>query len=173
MTEGTQRIIEIVKTLKSFAMLDEAELQKVDIHEGLEDTLKLIQHEISPSIKIIKNYGNIPEISCFPAQLNQVFLNVLINAIQSIDDHGEIRIMTCRENDKVRVDIKDTGVGIPEENLKKIFDPGFTTKGVGVGTGLGLSICYQIIQDHKGEISVKSRVGDGTTFTIILPIDMK
>jgi len=173
MTEGMQRIIEIVKTLKSFAMLDEAELQKVDIHEGLEDTLKLIQHEISPSIKIIKNYGNIPDISCFPAQLNQVFLNVLINAIQSIDDHGEIRIITCRENDNVSVDIKDTGVGIPEENMKKIFDPGFTTKGVGVGTGLGLSICYQIIQDHKGEISVKSRVGDGTTFTIILPIDMK
>lgn len=173
MTEGTKRIIEIVKKLRSFARLDEAEFQKFDIHEALEDTLMLIQHEISPDITITKKYGDIPNILCSPRQLNQVFLNVLINAIQAIDDQGEVGILTYRENDMVYVTIKDTGVGIPEKNLMKIFDPGFTTKGVGVGTGLGLSICYQIIQDHKGEISVESQVGTGTTFTIILPIDLK
>jgi signal transduction histidine kinase len=102
-----------------------------------------------------------------------VFLNLLVNAKQAIEGDGDITITTSRSDDKVRIEIKDNGRGIPEEQVTKIFDPGFTTKGVGVGTGLGLSICYQIIQDHKGEIIVGSKVGEGTTFTIVLPINLE
>ena len=120
-----------------------------------------------------KNYGNIPPISCFPGQLNQVFLNLLINSKQAIKGKGTIDITTFAKNSKVYIVFKDDGIGIPKENLKKVFDPGFTTKGRGVGAGLGLSICYQIIQDHRGEIKVESELRKGTTFTIILPMDLE
>jgi len=169
---GTERVINIVKRLRSFARLDEAELKKAVIHEGLEDTLTLIHHELKHNITVHREYGDIPAISCFPGQLNQVFLNILINAKQAINGKGEITITTFTKNNKVHVSIKDTGNGISNEDLKKVFDPGFTTKGVGVGTGLGLSICYQIIQDHKGEIKLESEIGKGTTFTVILPPDL-
>lgn len=169
---GTDRVVNIVRRLRSFARLDEAELKKVNIHEGLEDTLTLIHHEIKHNITLTRRFGDIPEISCFPGRLNQVFLNILINAKQAIKDKGEITISTFVRDGKVCVEIADTGVGIPEENLARIFDPGFTTKGVGVGTGLGLSICYQIIQDHRGDIQVASQVGKGTRFTIILPMNL-
>ncbi len=170
---GTERVTNIVKRLKSFARLDEAELKTVDIHEGLEDTLTLIHHEIKHNITVIRNFGNIPPISCYPSQLNQVFLNLLINSKQAIKGKGTINLTTFAENNRVYIEIKDSGIGIPKENLTKIFDPGFTTKGTGVGAGLGLSICYQIIQDHRGEIKVESNMGKGTTFTIILPMDLK
>ncbi|MFC2165715.1 PAS domain S-box protein, partial [Acidobacteriota bacterium] len=170
---GTERVTTIVKRLKSFARLDEAELNTVDIHEGLEDTLTLIQHEIKHNITITKNFGDIPRISCFPGQLNQVFLNLLINCKQAIKGKGTIDLTTYARDNKVYVVIKDSGVGIPKEKLAKIFDPGFTTKGSGVGTGLGLSICYQIIQDHRGKIEAASEVGKGSTFTIILPMDLE
>jgi signal transduction histidine kinase/DNA-binding response OmpR family regulator len=169
---GTERVINIVRRLRSFARLDEAEVKEVDIHEGLEDTLTLAYHELKHRVTVHKNFGDLPRISCYPGRLNQVFLNMIVNANQAIKDRGELTITTYRKNDKVYIEIKDTGVGIPKKNLKKIFDPGFTTKGVGVGTGLGLSICYRIIQDHQGEIKVKSDVGMGTTFTIILPMDL-
>src|SRR5690606_14426829 len=130
---GTDRVVNIVRRLRSFARLDEAELKKVNIHEGLEDTLTLIHHEIKHNITLTRRFGDIPEISCFPGRLNQVFLNILINAKQAIKDKGEITISTFVRDGKVCVEIADTGVGIPEENLARIFDPGFTTKGVGVG----------------------------------------
>jgi len=170
---GTERVINIVRRLKSFARLDEAELKTVDIHEGLEDTLILIHHEIKHNITVKKNYGDVPPISCFPGQLNQIFLNLFINSKQAIKDKGMITITTFTKDNKAYIAIKDDGVGIPKENLKKIFDPGFTTKGRGVGAGLGLSICYQIIQDHRGEIKVESELGKGTMFTIILPKDLE
>ncbi len=166
---GTDRVTNIVRRLRSFARLDEAEIKTVDVHEGLEDTLTLIHHEIKRNIKVIRNFGEIPPIACFPGQLNQVFLNILMNAKQAIQDTGEITITTYHKDNRVHITIKDNGIGIPEENLKNIFDPGFTTKGVGVGTGLGLSICYKIIQAHHGEIHVESEVGKGTMFTIIIP----
>ncbi|NOR14368.1 MAG: hypothetical protein GQ544_01555 [Candidatus Aminicenantes bacterium] len=169
---GTERVIDIVKRLRSFARLDEAELKDADIHEGLEDTLTIIHHQIKDKVTLFKNYGEIPKISCFPGRLNQVFLNLLINAKQAMKDGGEIHISTFLKDDKVYIKIQDNGEGIPQESLGKVFDPGFTTKGVGVGTGLGLSICYQIIQDHLGEIRVESEVDKGTTFTIILPTDL-
>ena len=111
-------------------------------------------------------------MACFPGRLNQVYLNLLINSKQAIKDKGEIRITTSQKGGNVKIEFKDNGNGIPKDKLKKIFDPGYTTKGVGVGTGLGLSIVYQIIQDHKGTISVESEVGKGTTFTIIFPMNL-
>ncbi len=169
---GTERVTGIVRSLRSFARLDEAELKEVDIHEGIDNTLMLVHHDVKSRIEVVKEYGDIPPIVCYPSRLNQVFLNLLVNASQAIEGEGEIRIRTYMEDEKVHIAIRDSGVGIPEENLGKVFDPGFTTKGVGVGTGLGLSICYQIVQDHRGEIEVESRVGEGTTFTVILPTDL-
>ena len=171
-TTGSDRVTNIVKSLRSFARLGEAELKEVDIHEGIEDTLTLIYHDLKNRIKVIKHFGEIPPVVCYPRRLNQVFLNILVNAKQAVEVTGEISITTFQKDHKVHVAIRDNGVGIPEENLEKVFDPGFTTKGVRVGTGLGLSICYQIIRDRKGEIKVESRVGEGSTFTVMLPMDL-
>lgn len=173
---GTDRVIDIITRLRSFARLDEAELKTVDIHKGLEDTLVLIHNEIKHHITLVKDYGRIPPVSCYPGQLNQVFLNLLINGKQAILAHkerGTITIKTFNRKDRVVIQFTDDGVGIPKENLHKIFDPGFTTKGVGVGTGLGLSICYQIVKNHRGEIRAVSSPGKGSTFTIEIPIDLE
>jgi len=170
---GTERVTNLVQRLKSFARLDEAELKTVDIHDGLEETLTLIHHELKQYITVKRKYGNIPPVSCFPSMLNQVFLNLLINSRQAIKEKGTIEISTFVKDTKVHIVIKDNGRGISNESLQKIFDPGFTTKGRGVGTGLGLSISYQIIQQHRGEIKVESVLGKGSTFTVILPMDLE
>ena len=166
------RIINIVSSLRNFARLDEAERKRVNIHEGLDGSLVLVHHQLKSRIEVVKDYGELPEIECFPNQLNQVFMNLLVNAAQAIPGRGTISIKTLHQGNEVQIKISDTGVGIPRENMRKIFDPGFTTKGVGVGTGLGLSICYKIIQDHRGRIAVESEVGRGTTFTITLPVSI-
>jgi two-component system, NtrC family, sensor kinase len=166
---ATDRLMSVVGSLKNFARVDEAELKKADLHEGIESTLTIVQHQLKDRIRVEKQYGNIPLVECHPNRLNQVFMNLLVNAAQAIRGEGTITITTARKGDSVRISISDTGVGIPPENVSKIFDPGFTTKGVGVGTGLGLSICYKIIEEHQGKIDVES--GDqGTTFTITLPL---
>jgi signal transduction histidine kinase len=164
------RIAKIVRSLKNFARLDEAEFQRADLHEGLDSTLTLVHHELRNRAIVLKDYGNLPLVYCSPNQLNQVFMNLFINASQAIDGKGEIRISTRADDAKVCIRIADNGKGILPEHLPKIFDPGFTTKGSGVGTGLGLSICYNIIQKHKGSITVESEPGQGTEFTITLPI---
>jgi signal transduction histidine kinase len=161
-----------VRRLRSFARLDEAELKKVDVHEGLEDTLTLVHHEIKHNIRVVRDYGNLPPMSVYPSRLNQVFLNLINNARQAIRDKGTITIKTWIDDKTAAISIKDDGIGIPEENLPRIFDPGFTTKGVGIGTGLGLSICYQIIKDHRGRIDVESEVGKGATFTVRIPTNL-
>jgi two-component system NtrC family sensor kinase len=167
---GTDRVTTIVRSLRSFARLDEAEKKEVPLSECLDDALTLVRHEVKGRVKIDKDYADLPPIVCYPSRLNQVFLNILVNAAQAIDGEGTIRIRTfAQEGDFVRIEITDDGPGIDAENLNQIFDPGFTTKGVGVGTGLGLSICYQIVQDHKGSIRADSEVGSGTTFLIDLP----
>ncbi|HEY2381676.1 MAG TPA: ATP-binding protein [Terriglobia bacterium] len=166
---ATERIMHIVRSLKNFARLDEAERKSVNIHEGIESTLALMQHQLKGRIRIERDFAELPEIECHPNQLNQVFMNILVNAAQAIPQRGTIRIRTWTENDQVKIAIGDSGVGISDENLPKIFDPGFTTKGVGIGTGLGLSICYKIVQDHAGTIDVDSSKS-GTTFTIALPL---
>jgi len=168
---ATERIMNIVRNLKNFARLDEAERKKVNIHEGIESTLSLLRHQLKSRIRIVKCFGDIPEIECYPNELNQVFMNILVNAAQAIKHRGEITVKTWREGDRVKIAISDTGVGIPPENLSKVFDPGFTTKGVGLGTGLGLSICYKIVQEHRGTIEAESSK-QGTTFTISIPFNV-
>ncbi len=164
-----ERIGALVISLKHFARLDEAEYQKANLNECLDETLILLHHKLKNRIAVIKEYGDIPAIECMPRKLNQVFMNLLINAIQAIEDKGAITIKTFEEDGRVVVKIKDSGAGIPPENLDKIFNPGFTTKGVGVGTGLGLPICYGIVvEEHGGKISVASEVGKGTEFTVEL-----
>jgi signal transduction histidine kinase len=132
--------------------------------------LILLQNRYKNRIEVIRNYGKIPLIECYPGQLNQVFMNILSNAIDAIDDKGTISINTYISEEYVRISIKDSGHGIPQNLKEKIFDPFFTTKGVGKGTGLGLSISQSIIEKHNGRIEVKSKSGKGTEFIIILPV---
>src|SRR5215831_10780105 len=169
---ATDRIINVVHRLKNFARLDEAERKQVNIHEGIESTLILLGHQLKNRIHIVKEFGDIPEVECLPNQLNQVFMNILVNASQAIPERGEISVRTWMENNTVKISIRDTGIGIPAEHLSKIFDPGFTTKGVGVGTGLGLSISYKIIKDHHGTIEAESSK-DETTFVISIPLSAR
>lgn len=167
---GTDRVTTIVRSLRSFARLDEAEKKDALLTECIEDALTLVRHEVKGRVHVEKDFADLPPIECFPSRLNQVFLNILVNAAQAIEGEGHIRIRTSTlDDDRVRIEISDDGRGMDSEVVAKIFDPGFTTKGVGVGTGLGLSICYQIVQDHHGEITVDSKPGSGTTFTIDLP----
>lgn len=166
--EAVNRISNIVTSLKKFVRLDEAELQEADINKELDLTLELIRHETKNRINVVKNYGEIPTIRCFPNMLNQVFTNILVNACQAIDGQGTITITTEYRNKNLVVKIKDTGKGIPQNQLSKIFSAGFTTKGIGVGTGLGLAICSKIIEKHKGKITVNSEVGKGSEFVITL-----
>lgn len=166
--EAVNRISNIVTSLKKFVRLDEAELQEADINKELDLTLELIRHETKNRIDIIKNYGKIPAIKCFPNMLNQVFTNILINACQAIEGKGSITITTEYKDKKLVVKIKDTGKGIPKNQLNKIFTAGFTTKSSGVGTGLGLAICTKIIEKHHGEIIVNSEEGKGSEFVITI-----
>lgn len=166
--EAVSRISSIVTSLKKFVRLDEAELQEADINKELDLTLELIRHETKNRIEVIKNYGEIPVIKCFPNMLNQVFTNILINACQAIEGSGTITITTEYNDKKLIVKIKDTGRGIPRNQVNKIFTAGFTTKSSGVGTGLGLAICSKIIEKHNGEIIVNSEVGKGSEFIITI-----
>lgn len=170
-TEGAQRVKEIVHNLKCFARVDEAEIKEADINEGLEATLKLIWNELKYKCQINKKLGAIPKIRCYPGQLNQVFMNLLVNAAQAIPHRGEIDIETWASGGRVFVKISDTGAGIKKEHIHRLFTPFFTTKPVGKGTGLGLSISYGIIKKHNGTIEVRSEENKGTSFTIALPLD--
>jgi signal transduction histidine kinase len=167
---GTERTTEIVKGLRSFSRLDEDVLKVASIHEGLDSTLILLRNKYKQRIQIEKFYGDIPEIECYPGQLNQVFMNVLANAIDSINAEGTITITTLKSSGKVQISIRDTGKGIPENIKSKIFEPFFTTKEIGHGTGLGLSISLGIIEKHNGTITVISEAGKGSEFIITLPV---
>ena len=169
---GTERVTGIVRSLRSFARLDEAERKRVDLHEGIENTLTLLQHELKNRIEVVRRYGDIPEVVCFPSRMNQVFLNLLVNAAQATEGSGQIIIETSVSDGRVHIRVLDTGHGIGPESLARLFDPGFTTKSVGAGTGLGLSICQQIVQDHGGTITAANREGDGAIFTVSIPTDV-
>ena len=166
--EAVNRISNIVTSLKKYVRLDEAELQETDINKELDLTLELIRHETKNRIKIIKNYGEIPIVKCYPNLLNQAFTNILVNACQAIEGRGTITITTDYDDENLIVKIKDSGKGIPKKLQNKIFTAGFTTKGVGIGTGLGLAICSKIIEKHKGEIIVNSEENKGSEFVITI-----
>jgi signal transduction histidine kinase/streptogramin lyase len=170
-SQASERVIKIAQSLKDFARLDMKEFQEADINERIENTLTLLDHKFKNRISVVRDFEEIPRILCYSNQLTQVFMNIFTNASEAIKDKGTITIQTAREKDSIIVRISDNGVGIEEGNLEKIFNPGFTTKGVGVGTGLGLSISYRIIKAHKGEIEVRSEVGKGTDFILTLPIN--
>ena len=165
--EAIERINGIVHSLRKFVRLDEAELQEADINKELDLTLDLIRHEVKNRVNIIKNYGKIPPVKCYPNMLNQVFMNILVNAAHAIKGEGDISIDTDFEKNNLIVKIKDTGCGIKEP--EKIFDIGYTTKGVGVGTGLGLAISKKIIEKHEGKIEVNTKIGKGSEFIITIP----
>ena len=167
--EAIKRISSIVQSLKKFVRLDESDLQLADINKELDLTLELIKHETKNRIKIVKNYSQIPEIKCYPNMLNQVFMNILINACQSIENQGVITISTEYADNMLIVRIKDTGCGIDESIKDKIFTAGTTTKQIGIGTGLGLAISQKIVEKHHGRISFESSKGEGTEFMIEIP----
>lgn len=171
--EGANRTSEIVKGLRNFSRLDQNVIKKANMNEGIESTLTLLHSIYKDKVEIVKDFGVIPEVDCYPGQVNQVFMNILSNAVQAISTTGKIFIKTWEENNTVKISIRDTGSGMSDETKKKIFDPFFTTKDVGKGTGLGLSISYGIIEKHKGKIEVNSVIGKGTEFLINLPIHQK
>ncbi|HZT57481.1 MAG TPA: ATP-binding protein [Pyrinomonadaceae bacterium] len=169
---GAERICDVVQNLRTFSRLDEAEFKKVDIHEGLESTLRLLSRYYGKGgAALSRDYGGLPPVDCFAGQLNQVWLNLLVNAAHAVKDGGEVSITTRLEGDSAVIKVSDTGCGIAPENLSRIFDPFFTTKPVGEGTGLGLSVTYSIIERHRGTIKVESEPGRGTAFTVTIPVD--
>jgi PAS domain S-box-containing protein len=168
--EGASRVKKIVQDLKDFSHAGGSdEWQWADLHTCLESTLNIVNNEIKYKASVIKEFGDIPQVWCLPHQLNQVFMNLLVNAAHAIENEGTITVRTGEGNEHIWVEVSDTGKGIAPEHVNKIFDPFFTTKPVGKGTGLGLSVSYSIIKKHNGEIHLDSRVGEGTTFRIVLP----
>ncbi len=168
--DGTDRVRRIVQDLRDFSRVDSIEWQWSDLHAGLESTLNVVRSEIKYKADVVREFGTLPLVECMPSQLNQVFMNMLVNAVQSIPEHGTITLRSGCADDKVWISISDTGKGIPPELMTRIFDPFFTTKPVGKGTGLGLSVSYGIVDKHGGHIDVQSQSGQGTTFTIWLPV---
>jgi signal transduction histidine kinase len=175
---GTKRVSDIVVSLRNYSRLDESLIKDVDIHEGIDSTLLILSHRLKQGVQVIKNYGVLPLVRCSPSQLNQVFTNIIANALDAMFDTNvqpmQI-ILTTRTlpNNQVQIVIGDTGPGMPAEIQAKIFDPFFTTKAIGKGTGLGLGICYKIIQQHQGSIKVNSTPESGTEFVITLPQDLE
>ena len=168
--EGTERVKTIVQDMKNFAHPGDQQLKPADLNTNLESTLSVVWNELKYKATVERDYGDIPGVQCYPQQLNQVFINLLVNAAQAIKEKGKIRISTLARKGFVEVRISDTGVGIPPENLPRIFNPFFTTKEVGKGTGLGLHIVYNIIKKHGGSISVRSKVGEGSVFILRIPL---
>lgn len=169
--EGVNRVKQIVKDLKDFSHVDEAEWQWADLVSGIESTLNIVHNELKYKAQVVKEFDDLPKVECVPTQLNQVVMNLLVNAGHAIEEKGTIVIRAKKlDEENVYIEVEDSGKGIPEENLSKIFDPFFTTKPVGKGTGLGLSLSYSIIEKHGGELSVSSKVGEGACFRVVLPI---
>lgn len=169
--EGITRVKKIVQSLKDFSHVDTTdEWRFADLHAGLDSTLSIVNNEIKYKANVVREYGDIPQVECLPSQINQVFMNLLVNAAQAIEARGTITVSSGSRGEEVWVDVADTGKGIAPENMKKIFDPFFTTKPIGKGTGLGLSLSYSIVQKHHGRIEVHSEVGKGTVFRVWLPV---
>lgn len=168
--EGADRVRRIVQDLRDFSRIDSGQWQQADLHAGLESTINVVWNEIKYKAELVRDYGILPLIDCIPSRLNQVFMNLLVNAAQAIVERGKITISTRSNGNEVEIAVADTGKGIPPDVLPRIFNPFFTTKPVGKGTGLGLSVSYGIVRDHGGRIEVESEPGKGTTFTVYLPV---
>jgi signal transduction histidine kinase len=165
-----ERISSVIRGLKTFARTDDGAPRETDLHEQITNTLKLVQAQYRQRVTVETDFGDLPKVECFPQMMNQVFLNILVNAGQAIEGEGKVTVRTRVEEGLAHVSISDTGHGIPPDLLPRIFTTGFTTKPVGIGTGLGLSICRQIVEKHNGTIDVESTVGEGSTFHIRIPL---
>jgi signal transduction histidine kinase len=173
--QGVKRVADIVQNLRGFARLDHAAVDRADVHEAIRAALEMIRGRLDRrGIAVVEEFGDVPRVAGSPAQLNQVFLNLVVNALQAIEathrTDGRITITTSAEDGEVVVEVADNGCGIPAEALPQIFDPFFTTKGVGDGTGLGLSITHGMVQDHGGRLEVQSDPGHGARFRVFLPV---
>jgi signal transduction histidine kinase len=170
--DGIQRVRQIVQDLKDFSHVGESDWQWSDLHKGIDSTINIVSNEIKYKADVVREYGALPQVECLPSQINQVFMNLLVNAAHAMPEgrRGTITVRTAAADDQVRIEVADTGSGIPPDILKRIFDPFFTTKPVGKGTGLGLSLSYSIVQKHGGRIEVESEPGRGTTFRVTLPV---
>ncbi|MEK6708203.1 MAG: ATP-binding protein [Pseudomonadota bacterium] len=169
--EGIVHVKNIVRDLKDFSHVDAAdEWYAADLHKGLDSTLNIVHNEIKYKVKVVKEYGDIVAVECLPSQINQVFMNLLVNAVHAVEKCGTITVRTGKQDAEVWVEIADTGNGIAAADLKRIFDPFYTTKPIGQGTGLGLSLSYGIVQKHQGRMEAQSEVGKGSVFRVWLPI---
>ena len=167
---GSQSVKELVLNLKNFSRLDQAQWKEVSLVEGLETSLKILKPQIAEGIEVVREFEADPPVYCNPGQMNQVFVNIISNALQAMGDSGVLTLRTRQQGGRLEISISDTGKGIPPDVVSKIFDPFFTTKEINQGTGLGLSISYSIIKKHNGEIEVDSSPGKGTTFILKIPI---
>ncbi len=168
--DGADRVAKIVADLKGFSNVDQSEEEVVDLNDNLRFVSNVLAGQIKDKAELVLELGTLPRILCLPGHLNQVFLNLLLNAAQAIAERGRIVVRSEVAGNEIHIHISDNGCGIPEGNLDRIFDPFFTTRQVGSGTGLGLTVCRDIVQTHGGRIEVKSKEGEGTTFTVVLPI---
>lgn len=168
--EGIERVKTIIAAMKDFSHIEEEEFRFADLHRGIDTTLNVVNNELKYKAEVVRDYGDLPEVECILSQLNQVVMNLLVNAAHAIEESGTITIRTRTEGDQVVISIQDTGKGIEQAHLNRIFEPFFTTKPVGKGTGLGLSLSFNIIEKHHGRISADSTPGQGTCFTIHLPV---
>ena len=170
--DGIQRVRKIVQDLKDFSRVDaRQEWEWVNLHNGLNSTLNIVNNEIKYKADVVREFGELPEVQCLPSEINQVFMNLLVNAAHAITaERGTITLRTGHEGSEVWIEVADNGCGIAPENLSRIFDPFFTTKPVGQGTGLGLSLSYGIVQKHAGRMEASSQLGQGTRFRITLPV---
>ncbi|MCY1523833.1 Sensor protein ZraS [compost metagenome] len=176
-SEGAKRTAEIIRSLRNFSRLDENDMKPIDLNEGLQSTLVLVRNNIPDNLTVIKEFGNLPKVECQPGKINQVFMNLVSNAIQAIKSkttQSEEEFLTIKSwyiEQQVKISIRDTGTGMTEETKRRIFEPFFTTKDIGEGTGLGLSIVFSIIEKHKGTIEVNSKLNEGTEFIITLNVN--
>jgi two-component system, NtrC family, sensor kinase len=168
---AVERMASLIRSLRTFGRLDRAAIDWADLHEGIDATLAILAHE-TKQIGIDRQYGELPRVQCHPDRLNQVWMNLALNAVQAMPDGGTLTIRTELRGERVVVVFHDTGIGIAPANLERIFEPGFTTKAGRIGMGLGLLISRQVVEQHGGSIEVASEQGNGTTFTIALPVAM-
>lgn len=168
--EGIERVKTIISAMKDFSYIEEEDFKPADIHKGIETTLNVVNNELKYKAEVVRDFDDLPNVECIISQINQVIMNLLVNAAHAIDDFGQIHIRTRTSGDNVIIEVEDTGQGISEENLNRIFEPFFTTKPIGRGTGLGLSLSFNIIEKHNGRIDVDSKPGNGTCFRITLPV---